>query len=1222
MIPSTTNKLLVTEDWKKIYQSYRNADFKSYDFETLRRTMIAYLRENYPEDFNDYIESSEYVALIDLIAYLGQNLSFRIDLNARENFLETAERRESVLRLARLINYNGKRNIPGNGFLKIISVSTSDNVSDANGINLANQIITWNDPTNNNWYQQFTAIINSAMPENFIFGRPYDMATISGIEHQQYRINSANTDVPLYTFNSNVNGVNMSFEIVSSLFSGKNYVYEEPPLPGNQFSFIYKNDNRGNSSSNTGFFVHFRQGSLSMASFTIDSAIPNDIITIDAPDINNTDVWLWQLTPAGAYDELWTKVDDLVGNNVIYNSLNSSVKNIYSVLTRENDSIDLNFSDGSFGNLPKGQFNLFYRQSNGLSYVAKPAQMSNISLSIPYRNKTGQAAVLNLVVSLQDSISNSVSSETNSEIKTKAPQSYYVQNRMVTAEDYNIAPLVAGNDILKIKSINRVASGISKYYELSDISGKYSSTNIFANDGIIYQQYPDKSFEFSFVNQTEIIGTIKNQVLPIVASYEMRSYYLNKYPRIYASESVFNWKQVEKTTNKSTGYFTVDSTPVAVGSYSGNALEFLTAGALVKFVPPSGKYFTSINEITTIEDRSTKEYIWSKVVSVVGDGFNNGAGVLSNGSGPITITDNIPSGAVISEIIPKFASVLSASIQTEVANLCLTKRNFGISFDSETRAWYMITDSNIDLMSPFSLSFQKDTTNTGKDCSWLVSFEWTGRNYKVRYRTLEYIFESKEETAFFVDKSNKNYDFINDRVIKDQIKILSINRQEAGVSAPLSVLPSVVTLVTNSQANPGATDLTFIKTTPITTGSHLAVHPYIGATGTGIVTNVSTTTISVAYPLTTVILTGSPVTFVPVTLPAIIDKSYTLLKDYLWQVDSAIVEPDGYINPNKVKVSFFDADEDGQIDDPDAFENIVHLGTVSDQTGFEDKFVFFQRLSDGLRYKLTTANILAYPTVEDINVTPTDGQLFYFYNNDVDVIKSWDAALSEFVLEPDYFARRGRKDLKFHYLHNSGDERRIDPSKTNLIDIYILNKNYDTEYRNWLATRIGNEPLAPTSQYLEESYSSVLDPIKSISDELVFQPTNYKVLFGDQATTALQGTFKAVRNSTRFNSDNDLKTRIIAAIESFFRIENWEFGQTFYFSELSAYVMNAMTPDITNFVVVPKTTGSFGSLFEVTCQSNEIFINGATVSDIEIIDAITATELKASSTVVTSTTGG
>ena len=104
------NRLLLAEDWKRVYQSYKNAEFQSYDFDTLRRTMIQYLRDNYPEDFNDYIESSEYLALIDLIAFLGQNISFRIDLNARENFLELADRRDSVLRLARLISYNATRN--------------------------------------------------------------------------------------------------------------------------------------------------------------------------------------------------------------------------------------------------------------------------------------------------------------------------------------------------------------------------------------------------------------------------------------------------------------------------------------------------------------------------------------------------------------------------------------------------------------------------------------------------------------------------------------------------------------------------------------------------------------------------------------------------------------------------------------------------------------------------------------------------------------------------------------------------------------------------------------------------------------------------------------------------------------------------------------------------------------------------------------------------------
>ena len=112
--------------------------------------------------------------------------------------------------------------------------------------------------------------------------------------------------------------------------------------------------------------------------------------------------------------------------------------------------------------------------------------------------------------------------------------------------------------------------------------------------------------------------------------------------------------------------------------------------------------------------------------------------------------------------------------------------------------------------------------------------------------------------------------------------------------------------------------------------------------------------------------------------------------------------------------------------------------------------------------------------------------------------------------------------------------------------------------------------------------------------------------------------FKAVANPARTISTTDLQTRILSAIEDFFAIDNWDFGQTFNFSELATYVMNIMTPDIINFVIVPKLDTGFGSLYQITCASNEIFINAAKVSDIQIIDNITASELKASSTIVTS----
>ena len=233
-IPSTNTKLLVTEDWTKIYQSLKNADFQSYDFETIRRVLISYVQENFPEDFNDYIDSSEFIALVEVIAFLGQNLSFRIDLNARENFLETAQRRDSILRLAQLISYVPKRNVPASGLLKITALSTTENITDSTGVNIANSTIEWNDSTNASWYEQFTAVLNSAMPGTTVFGKPNDRATLNGLLTEQYQINTINQDVPVFSFSSNINGSTMAFEIVSALFSGQNYIYEEPPQPATQ----------------------------------------------------------------------------------------------------------------------------------------------------------------------------------------------------------------------------------------------------------------------------------------------------------------------------------------------------------------------------------------------------------------------------------------------------------------------------------------------------------------------------------------------------------------------------------------------------------------------------------------------------------------------------------------------------------------------------------------------------------------------------------------------------------------------------------------------------------------------------------------------------------------------------------------------------------------------------------------------------------------------------
>ena len=92
---------------------------------------------------------------------------------------------------------------------------------------------------------------------------------------------------------------------------------------------------------------------------------------------------------------------------------------------------------------------------------------------------------------------------------------------------------------------------------------------------------------------------------------------------------------------------------------------------------------------------------------------------------------------------------------------------------------------------------------------------------------------------------------------------------------------------------------------------------------------------------------------------------------------------------------------------------------------------------------------------------------------------------------------------------------------------------------------------------------------------------------------------------------------MVQAINNYFALENWDFGDTFYFSELSAYLHQTLAPNVLSIIIVPKkSTSVFGSLFQITSNRDEIFISSATVNDVEIIDTITATQLAASGNVV------
>lgn len=1130
------NNLILNEDWTRIYQTFKNADFKSYDFENIRRVIIEYIRENYPEDFNDYIESSEYMALIDAIAFMGQSLSFRVDLASRENFIELAERKESVLRLARMLSYNAKRNLPATGMMKFDTISTTENLLDSNGRNLAQQIIVWNDATNPNWNEQFLTILNSAMSDNTEFGRSQGSAVIQGINTDQYRFRATNTDVPIYSFSKTVAGRRMLFEIVSTTFKDSESIYEEAPFPANQLGFVYRNDSKGPASANTGFFLLFKQGSLEVADFEVAIPTSNETVSIDAEGINNNDVWLYSLDANAVQIAEWSKVSSITGNNIAYNSIVNGDRNIYTVVTKENDKIDLLFADGVYGNLPQGNFRVYYRVSNGLSYSIAPAEMRGITIEVPYINKSGSAHTLTITMSLKSSVNNAAASEDIDSIRTNAPANYYVQNRMITGEDYNLAPLTSSQDILKVKAINRVSSGISRNFDIIDATGKYSSVDVFADDGMIYKNEVETNLAFKFTSRIDILNFVRRSIEPLFEKSDIYNFYLTKYTKVNFIDDTSRWTQVTDSLNLCTGYFinSVDSSLLKTGVYTNNTLKYLSADSLVKFIPPTGKSFKNSEIVdTNVNDPQQRSYLWTKVVRVVGDGTNAGRGALASGLGPVQFSDTVPEGAIASRIIPKFVSNLPESVETEIVNLAFQNLNFGLRYDVNDLSWKIITSANLNLIDDFTLGSAGDLSNSNIDSSWIIAFVKQPDRYVVRVRSMEYIFGSIRKNKFYYDVNQKIYDSRTGRVVKDQVKVLGIN-----------------------------TDF---------------------------------------------------------------DRINPLKQNFIFEINDSIKYEDGYQSTNEIKIAFSDTDDDGVIDDPDQFVRIV--GEDTDNPS--QRYIFFKSVIDeyGIRtyqYIDNSAGTILVREKESLETVTnyTDGQLIYFYNVDEEVVKRVDRSTNTFVIDNTYRANIGRADISFQYTHNANVDRRIDPSVSNIIDVYLLTKSYDTSFRNWLKGATANKPIPPTTDDLRISFGSNLDSIKSISDEIVYHPTEYKILFGQYADSKFQATFKVVKNPNRTINDNDLKVRIINSIDKFFESSNWDFGDRFYLSELTTYIITQTSPDISNIVIVPNQPNQvFGSLFEVQSSQDEILVSGATVDDIEIVSSISAAELNADPTTIVTTTG-
>jgi len=80
-------------------------DYTSRDFSSIRDQLTQVAERFYPDTFQDFSEASFGAMMLDAVAYVGDQVSFYLDYNVNETFLDTSYQRDNVVRHGRILGY-------------------------------------------------------------------------------------------------------------------------------------------------------------------------------------------------------------------------------------------------------------------------------------------------------------------------------------------------------------------------------------------------------------------------------------------------------------------------------------------------------------------------------------------------------------------------------------------------------------------------------------------------------------------------------------------------------------------------------------------------------------------------------------------------------------------------------------------------------------------------------------------------------------------------------------------------------------------------------------------------------------------------------------------------------------------------------------------------------------------------------------------------------------
>jgi hypothetical protein len=102
----------MAEQTSERVKEIREINYLSKDFDGYKQDLIVFLKKYFPNEWQDFNEASGGMALLEMIAYLGDSLAFLLDRQVNEGFIDRAIESKNIFTLAQNVGYSPNLSTP------------------------------------------------------------------------------------------------------------------------------------------------------------------------------------------------------------------------------------------------------------------------------------------------------------------------------------------------------------------------------------------------------------------------------------------------------------------------------------------------------------------------------------------------------------------------------------------------------------------------------------------------------------------------------------------------------------------------------------------------------------------------------------------------------------------------------------------------------------------------------------------------------------------------------------------------------------------------------------------------------------------------------------------------------------------------------------------------------------------------------------------------------